>query len=152
MVAAGGRRLASDLTGVTPEGESWRRWGQYISSDPSDDPSAHRFLVINPLAWSRHVRWPLPPDIGGAAPYAILEMFLVDNYRERAPLEMQTPPGMVIDTKLPSFGYRVIDYLDLQAAENNHVEDGVLENRWYRLEVDPQVVCAAGSTRSWAVN
>jgi hypothetical protein len=145
LLAAGGRDLARKLTGVAPEGEAWRRWGQYIASDPSADPAAHHFLVLNTLPFTRHVRWPLPPDMGGAAPYAVLEMFLVGNYRERPPLEAATPPEMVIDATLPPFGYQVIPYQALDAAEGVSVGEGVIENRWYRVEIDP----ASGGLKSW---
>ena len=145
LLALGGRTLANRLTGVTPEGDLWRRWGQYISSDPSEDPGAHRFIVINPLGWTRHVRWPLPPDVGGAAPYASLEMFLVDNYRERSPLETETAGEMVIDATLPPFGYKVVDYQKLEANSDLGVGEGIIENRWYKVEIDP----LSGGLRSW---
>ncbi|MCB0070288.1 MAG: hypothetical protein KDE20_02470 [Caldilineaceae bacterium] len=145
LLAKGGRTLAAALTQVTPEGEAWRRWGQYISADPADDPAANRFLVVNTLPWTRHIRWPLPPDMGGAAPYALLEMFLVDNYRERPPLEADVPPGMLIDVTLPPFGYAAVPYATVAAPPDAHVGEGVLENRWYRVVVDP----ATGGLRSW---
>ena len=145
LLAQGGRTLARALTGVTPEGDAWRRWGQYISMDPSADPAAHRFLVINPTPWPRPMRWPLPPDIGGAAPYADLEMFLVDNYREASPLVTTAPAGMMIDVQLPGFGYAVIGHSHVDAAASTQVGEGIIENRWYRVEVDP----TTGGIRSW---
>jgi alpha-mannosidase len=145
LLAQGGRQLARQITGVTPEGDAWRRWGQYISMDPSVDPTAHRFLVVNPTPWQRQIRWPLPPDIGGAAPYADLEMFLVDNYREPSPLVTTAPPGMMIDVSLPGFGYEVIGHSQVSAAETTRVGEGVIENRWYRVEIDP----GTGGIRSW---
>jgi hypothetical protein len=145
LLAAGGRALAREVTGVTPEGDAWRRWGQYIAADPSADPGANRFLVLNTLPWPRHVRWPLPPDIGGAAPYASLEMFLVGNYRERPPLETSAPPEIVIDATLPPFGYQVVAYHTLGQAEGVSVSEGVIENQWYRVEIDP----VTGGLRSW---
>ncbi|MAS32706.1 MAG: hypothetical protein CL610_01790 [Anaerolineaceae bacterium] len=145
LLASGGRALARSITDVTPEGEAWRRWGQYISSDPSADPAAHRFLVLNTLPWEQHIRWPLPPDMGGAAPYASLEMFLVGNYRERPPLEAETPPEMVIDVTLPAFGYEVVEFATLGEAENVTVREGIIENAWYRIEVDPATI----GLRSW---
>src|SRR5690606_8007866 len=145
LLAAGGRALAREITGVVPEGDAWRRWGQYIAADPSADPGAHRFLVLNTLPWTRHVRWPLPPDMGGAAPYAMLEMFLVGNYRERPPLETSVPPEMVIDTTLPPFGYQVVAYHTLEEARGTAIGEGVIANRWYRVEIDP----VTGGLRSW---
>ena len=145
LLAQGGRALVRNITGVVPEGEKWRRWGQYVASDPSSDPTSHRFLVINPLSWTRHVRYALPPDIGGAAPFAVLEMFLVDNYRERSPLEAPIPPGTLIDTHLPPFGYDVVDYQLIPSDPDLWVGDSTLENRWYRVQVDP----ATGGLASW---
>jgi hypothetical protein len=114
-------------------------------ADPSADPTVHHFVVLNALPWTRHVRWPLPPDMGGAAPYASLEMFLVGNYRERPPLEADTPPDMVIDVALSPFGYQVVRYHTLGEPEDVSVGEGVLENRWYRIELDP----ATGRLKSW---
>ena len=145
LLAQGGRSLVRDLTGVVPEGEKWRRWGQYVASDPSSDPTSHRFLVVNPTSWTRRVRHALPPDIGGAAPFAVLEMFLVDNYRERSPLEAPVPPGTLIETELPPFGYAVVDYQLVASDPDQWIGDGALENRWYRIQVDP----ATGGLSSW---
>ncbi|MCO6449515.1 MAG: hypothetical protein J5I90_01890 [Caldilineales bacterium] len=145
LLAEGGRALAKEMTGVIPEGENWRRWGQYVVSDPSADPGAHRFLLINPSAWTRHVRYPLPPDIGGAAPYAVLEMFLVDNYREGSPLATGAAAGMMIDAQLPPFGYEIIDFADVEMDPAMGVSEGVIENEFYRVQVDPQT----GGLASW---
>lgn len=145
LLAAGGRELAKSITNVAPEGEKWRRWGQYMSSDPSEDPTANHFLVLNTLPWTRHVRWGVPPDMGGAAPYASLEMFLVDNYRERPPLESEIPPQMVIDAELPPFSYQVMPYHNLGEPEIAIAGDGIIENQWYRVEVD----AATGGLKRW---
>ena len=45
LLAEAGRKLARDITGVTPEGEAWRRWGQYITADPADAPDNYHYLV-----------------------------------------------------------------------------------------------------------
>ncbi|MBX7234645.1 MAG: hypothetical protein K1X65_09695 [Caldilineales bacterium] len=145
LLAEGGRALVRKTTGVVPEGEKWRRWGQYVSSDPSSDPGAHRFLVVNPLSWTRRVRYPLPPDIGGAAPYAVLEMFLVDNYREGSPLATKGAASMMVDATLPPFGYQVVDYSEVTAGQDMWAGDGVIENQWYRVRVDAQT----GGLASW---
>ncbi len=145
LLADGGRQLARDLLQVPPEGDAWRRWGQYVAAEPSADPAAQRFLVVNPSGWTRHIRYPLPPDMGGATPYAILEMFLVGNYRERPPLESPTPPGAVIDVELPPFGYAVVPYTQLPISPDAHAGDGTIENQWYKVTLDP----ATGAVRSW---
>jgi hypothetical protein len=145
LLAAGGREWAKAITKVAPEGEKWRRWGNYVSADPSDDPTANHFLVLNTLPWKRHVRWAVPPDMGGAAPYATLEMCLVDNYRERPPLESVVPPQMVIDTDLPPFSYQVIPFHSLEKTNDGAASDGVIENKWYRIELD----AATGGLKSW---
>ena len=145
LLAAGGRELARDLLGVPPEGDAWRRWGQYVAAEPSADPGAQRFLVVNPCGWTRHIRYGLPPDMGGATPYAILEMFLVGNYRERPPLESPVPPGAVIDVELPPFGYAVVPYTQLDISPDAHAGEGSIENQWYKVTLDP----ATGAVRSW---
>ena len=145
LLADGGRQLARDLLGVAPEGDAWRRWGQYVSAEPSADPAAQRFLVVNPSGWTRHIRWPLPPDMGGATPYAILEMFLAGNYRERPPLESPVPAGAVIDVELPPFGYAVVPYRQLEVSPEAQAGEGAIENQWYRVMLD----AATGAIRSW---
>jgi hypothetical protein len=145
LLAAGGRQLARDLVGVAPEGDKWRRWGQYFSAEPSADPASHRFLVVNPSGWTRRIRWPLPPDMGGATPYAILEMFLVGNYRERPPLESPVPEGAVIDVELPPFGYAVVSYQQLPVSAAARAGEGTIENQWYRVTLDG----TSGAIRSW---
>ncbi len=145
LLATGGRQLARDLAGVPPEGDAWRRWGQYFSAEPSADPASHRFLVVNPSGWTRRIRWPLPPDMGGATPYAILEMFLVGNYRERPPLESPVPAGAVIDVELPPFGYAVVPYQQLAVSPEARAGEGAIENGWYKVTLDP----LTGAIRSW---
>jgi hypothetical protein len=145
LLAAGGRQLARDLLQVPPEGDAWRRWGQYVAAEPSADPAAQRFLVANPSGWTRRIRWPLPPDMGGATPYAILEMFLVGNYRERPPLESPAPEGAVIDVELPPFGYAVVPYTQLAISPATRAGEGVIENQWYKVTLD----AATGAMRSW---
>lgn len=145
LISAAGRKLANDLTHVTPEGDAWRRWGQYISSDPADDPSSYRFLILNTQPWERHIRYPLPPDMGGAAPYGVLEMYLIGNYREDPPLIADTPPGMMIDVTLPAFSYKVVEFTTVSPPENPTLGEGVIENEWYRIQLDPQT----GGLRSW---
>jgi hypothetical protein len=145
LLTEGGRQLARRLAGTPPEGDVWRRWGQYIVSDPAADPAAYRFLVINPLAWTRRVRWPLPPDIGGAAPHAFLEAFLAGDYRDRPPLETQEAPNLAIEATLPPFGYTITSYRSLTPSEELYAGEGALENRWYRIEVDP----TTGGLRRW---
>ena len=145
LLADGGRKLASAITDKTPEGDTWRRWGQYISADPADEPDNYRYLVLNPLGWDRHVRYPLPPDMGGAAPHGMLEMFLVGNYREAAPLITDASGDMMIDANLPAFGYQTVAPRSLSSDADVLIGEGVIENAWYRLRIDP----ATGGLLSW---
>lgn len=145
LIATAGRKLARQITDVIPEGEAWRRWGQYIVSDSAGDPAHYRFLVINTQPWERHIRYPLPPDIGGAAPYASLEMFLIGNYREDPPLIAETPEEMMIDVTLPAFSYEVVEYQAIATADDVWLGEGVIENQWYRIQVDP----TTGGLSSW---
>ncbi|MCE2471643.1 MAG: hypothetical protein J4G18_07035 [Anaerolineae bacterium] len=145
LLADNGRKLARAITGVTPEGEAWRRWGQYISADPADAPDNYHYLVLNSCGWGRHIRYPLPPDMGGAAPHGVLEQFLIGNYREDPPLIADTPAEMMIDLELPAFSYAVIAPRSLEAAPDSAIGEGSIENRWYRLRIDPQT----GGLLSW---
>jgi alpha-mannosidase len=72
-------------------------------------------------------------------------MFLVGNYRERPPLESETPPGTVIDVTLPPFSYQVVPYHELDAPTGATAIDGCIENRWYRVRIDLQT----GGLLSW---
>ncbi len=146
LLADTGRKLARAVTGVTPEGEAWRRWGQYISADPAAAADNNHFLALNSCGWARHIRHPLPPDMGGAAPHGVLEQFLIGNYREEPPLIADTPAEMMIDLELPAFSYAVIAARAIdEAAPDCAVGEGRLENAWYRLQIDPQ----SGGLLSW---
>ncbi len=145
LLADAGRKLAREITGVTPEGEAWRRWGQYITADPADAPDNFHYLVLNSCGWARHIRHPLPPDMGGAAPYGVLEQFLIGNYREDPPLIADTPSDMMIDLELPAFSYAVIAPRSPVTAPDSAIGEGSIENRWYRLQIDPQT----GGLLSW---
>ena len=145
LLADGGRKLASAITEMAPEGDTWRRWGQYISADPADEPDNYRYLVLNPLGWDRHVRYPLPPDMGGAAPHGMLEMFLVGNYREAPPLITDASGDMMIDANLPAFGYQTVAPRSLSSDADVLIGEGFIENAWYRLRIDP----ATGGLLSW---
>lgn len=145
LIATAGRKLANQITDVIPEGDAYRRWGQYISSDPSDDASAYRYLVLNTQPWEQHIRYPIPPDMGGAAPFGVLEMFLIGNYREAPPLIADTPDGMMIDVTLPAFSYEVVGFDTIVAPDDAVTGEGVIENQWYRIQLDPRT----GGLHSW---
>ena len=83
------------------------------------------------------MRYPLPPDMGGAAPHGVLEMFLIGNYREAPPLITESPGDTMLDVTLPAFGYTVIAPQSIQPSTESVIAEGAIENRWYRLHVDP---------------
>ena len=145
LIAEAGRKLARDITGATPEGDAWRRWGQYISADPAEAPDNYHYLALNPCGWERHIRYPIPPDMGGAAPYAVLEQFLIGNYREDPPLIADTPSDLMIDVSLPGFSYAVVAPKSIESASSAAIGEGCIENRWYRLRLDP----VSGGLLSW---
>ncbi len=145
LIAAAGRKLAAKVTGVTPEGDAWRRWGQYISADPTAEPGNYHYLVLNTCAWERRILYPLPPDMGGAAPYGVLEMFLIGNYREAPPLIAEAQADMMIDVVLPAFSYALVAPRSIEATDESIVAEGKIENRWYCLKVDPK----SGGLLSW---
>ena len=145
MLADGGRKLATEIAKKTPEGDTWRRWGQYISADPAEEPDNYRYLALNPLGWDRHVRYPLPPDMGGAAPHGMLEMFLVGNYREAPPLITDAAGDTMIDISLPAFGYATVAPRSIPTDADALLGEGFIENAWYRLRIDP----ATGGLLSW---
>ncbi len=145
LLATAGRQLAKKLTSQTPEGEAYRRWGQYISSDPADDPTNYRYLVVNTQPWERHIRYPIPPDMGGAAPYGVLEQFLIGNYREDPPLITEGSDDVMIDVTLPAFSYDVVELATIELNESISLREGVIENAWYRIKIDPRT----GGLASW---
>lgn len=145
LIADAGRKLARDITGVTPEGDAWRRWGQYISADPADAPDNYHYLVLNTCGWERHIRYPIPPDMGGAAPYGVLEQFLIGNYREDPPLIADTPSDLMIDVTLPAFSYATVAPRSIETAGAAVISEGFIENQWYRLRLDP----VSGGLLSW---
>jgi len=152
LLTQGGRRLARKLTGRAPEGETWRAWTQgqaeAVAADERD-----RFIVINPLSWSRRFVCPVPPDGGGRAPDNILDAFWIDNYRDSYPRDIsgdnpkpfkpeETP---LVDMTLPAFGYQVVAPTLPALAGDARAGEGVIANRWYHVEIDP----ATGGLTSW---
>ncbi len=145
LLAEAGRALATETTGAKPEGQAWRRWGQYISANPADAPENYHYLALNPCGWERAIRHPLPPDMGGAAPHGLLEQFLIGNYREDPPLLGEAPANQMLQARLPAFSYEVIAPSRITAPADSAIGAGTLENRWYRLRIDP----ATGGLSSW---
>ncbi|MCY3781871.1 MAG: hypothetical protein OXG78_16270 [Chloroflexi bacterium] len=145
LIADAGRKLARDITGAIPEGDAWRRWGQYISADPAEAPDNYHYLALNTCGWGRHIRYPIPPDMGGAAPHGVLEQFLIGNYREDPPLIADTPSDLMIDVSLPAFSYATIAPKSIDSASPAAIGEGEIENRWYRLRLDP----VTGGLLSW---
>ncbi len=145
LIADAGRGLARNIAGVRPEGDAWRRWGQYISADPAEAPDNYHYLALNTCGWERHIRYPIPPDMGGAAPYGVLEQFLIGNYREDPPLIVDTPSDLMLDVTLPAFSYATIAPQSVAAGDAAILGEGGIENRWYRLRLDP----VSGGLLSW---
>ena len=145
LIAEAGRKLARQITKRVPEGDAWRRWGQYISADPADAPDNYHYLALNSCGWARHIRYPIPPDMGGAAPYSVLEQFLIGNYREEPPLIADTPADLMLDIHLPAFSYATVKPSAIATAEGAATGEGAIENRWYRLRLDP----GSGGLLSW---
>ena len=145
LIAEAGRKLARQITKRVPEGDAWRRWGQYISADPADAPDNYHYLALNSSGWARHIRYPIPPDMGGAAPYSVLEQFLIGNYREEPPLIADTPADLMLDIHLPAFSYATVKPSAIATAEGAATGEGAIENRWYRLRLDP----GSGGLLSW---
>ncbi len=153
-LAHAGRKLARQVTGRAPEGEVWRAWTQGEAEQLAVDDS-QRFLVVNPLAWERRIVCPLPPDSGGRAPHNFLDAYLAGNYRDRYPNDKVSVPGRaaengfdgtsILDVTLPAFGYKVVTATPAAAAADVTLDEGVIANRWYRLEVDP----VTGGLLSW---
>ncbi len=154
-LAHAGRKLARRVTGQAPEGEVWRAWTQGEAEQLAVDTS-QRFLVVNPLSWERRIVLPLPPDSGGRAPHNFLDAYLAGNYRdgypndsesvpERAPRGKDFDPNSVLDVTLPAFGYKVVAPAPAPAPAEVTLDEGVIANRWYRIEIDP----ATGGLLSW---
>jgi hypothetical protein len=60
-------------------------------------------------------------------------------------LETPAPAEAVIDVELPPFGYAVVPYHTLALDAASHAGEGTIENRWYRVILDP----ATGAIQSW---
>lgn len=145
LLTYNGRSLTQRLTNAEPEGEFQRPWTLTTTWDPMANPDDQRFLLLNPTAAERHIVWPLPPDLGGTTPHAMLEMFLTGNFREDAPLQADPPSQMVITATVPAFGYTVVTAAESEISPEERVGDGVIENKWYRAVVDTKT----GGLQSW---
>lgn len=136
MLSDKARSLAKKITKTSPEGEYWRRWGQYKKITSVEGEQNSHFLVINPHAWTRHIVYPIPPDLGGVAPNGILEAFLVDNYRDKALFASKEFEDLSLEVELPPFGYKVIVPCEKNKYKDTYIDSYVLENRWYKIKVD----------------
>ncbi|MCP4176427.1 MAG: hypothetical protein GY756_01565 [bacterium] len=145
LLTKAGRKLAKQISNVIPEGEQWRRWGQYFVSKSSENNKNDRFLIVNPLSWEQNIRWPIPPDIGGQSPHAFLEAYLVDNYRDPVPLETKQIPGFILEEHLPAFGYSIIEPQKQQIPKHARADKNIIENKWYKIEIAPE----SGALKSW---
>lgn len=172
LLARAGRRFARNLTGMPPEGDAWRRWhgGQTSTQEEAESKTgdrslqstkqlpqaeANRFLVINPLGWTRQVVLPLPPDRGGLAPYNFLEAYLAGNYRDNPPsnlsgadssaLSPMSEAALLLKGVLPAFSYHVIGPTQADSPSRARLGEGIIENQWYKIEIDP----VSGGLRSW---
>ncbi len=156
LLAKAGRQLAETVTGQLAEGNVWQRWRQHIS--PDDTEKMHRFLLVNPLGWTRQVACAVPPYTKGVAPSAFLEAYLAGNYRDRHPQTTRLHPeqqakmlahdpnaNLLLQTTLPPFGYQVIASNPADASPSAQLGEGTLENSWYKIEIDP----TTGGLRSW---
>lgn len=145
LLARGGRQFARQHE-QKPEGDVWKRW--HPGTTPASDEKK-RFLVINPLGWTRPLHTPLPPDGEGSAPYHFLDAHFINNYREGYPQSISREDANpdqpdLLQATLPPFSYQVIVPTPVRPADVG-VGNGRIENQWYRIEIDPQT----GGLRSW---
>lgn len=148
LLARGGRQF-SRAAGQVPEGDFenlipiFREGADAVSSK-------ERYLVINSLGWTRSLYSPIPPDSGGEAPYHFLNADFIPNYRDKYPhsIGRQEPikdRAEVLETDLPPFSYQFVLPSLPFSPDDSGLGDGWIENRWYRIEIDPR----SGGLRSW---
>jgi hypothetical protein len=146
LLARGGRQFARQNE-QKPEGDVWKRWHPGTAAVPDEN---ERFLVINPLSWTRTFSSPIPPDGEGSAPYHFLDAYFNHNYREGYPQSISrdnasaTSATNILQASLPPFSYQVVEPTRVPPTDLDEDND-YLENQWYRIEIDPQT----GGLRSW---
>lgn len=144
------RQLASDLTGVQPEGDNPRPWLAPLGIDQE----THRFLVVNPTPWPYRVRIPMPVEPEKPRPHAMLASLFAMDHSRSFEGDLPAIAEMYLQADLPPYGYEVVSYtkgdegsllISGTNSDDLRIDVGVLENAWYRLEVDPQT----GGLLSW---
>lgn len=117
--------------------------------DIPQEEGTRPFVVFNPQSWP--VRAGVELEFGRIRP----EDVLIDSSGTRVPLQTVQPQASVSSgsrarlsfvADLPAFGYQLYRVVPREAIEPLPMvqgDDHVLENRFYRLEVDPESGCIA---------
>ncbi len=92
-------------------------------------------LVINTLPWERRVIVEEPEPRGGAAPVGILDCFF--NRGSGWGGSRPIPPVRRLAGTVPAMGYAFLKIATPDSADLK-VGDGTIENRHYRVKVDPR--------------
>jgi alpha-mannosidase len=106
-------------------------------------PSGSReLLVINTLPWPRSVLVEEPELRAGGAPVGVLEQFFPRGVPWGGPPHT---PLRRVRADLPGFGYSFVPLDGSLGADDLSVGPNLIENRYYRVEIDPDT----GGITSW---
>lgn len=132
------RARAKVVTGNVIENDRMIRLGD-APSIPIEEQS---YYVFNPSPVTRHLRWPVPRDYGGASPESILHAWLTEEFMPGMNVQRQRrlPSGThVLDVTLPPFGEAVIRPTRATAAKLGQLGVNWIANDRWRIELDPTI-------------
>ena len=132
-VARAANALAAPLGDKGPEGIF--NLGNLTPEEAFKPSGIDDLLVINTLPWEREVIVEEPEPRGGAAPVGVLDTFFNRGSSWGGPRPF--PAIRRVAGTIPSMGYKFLSLKAGVPADDLKVGPGVLENRHYRLRIDP---------------
>jgi hypothetical protein len=132
-VARAANALAAPLGTRGPEGIF--NLGNLDPAEAFKPSGIDDLLVFNTLPWERRVIVEEPEPRGGAAPVGVLDTFF--NRRSSWGGGRPFPAIRRVAGILPPMGYAFLNLKDGVDASDLRVSPGTIENRHYRLRIDP---------------
>jgi hypothetical protein len=133
-VAQAANALAAPLGKKGPEGIF--NLGNLDPEEAFKPSGIDALLVINTLPWARRVVVDEPEPRGGAAPVGMLDTFF--NRRSSWGGPRPYPPIRRAEGTIPPMGYAFLDLARGVSAHDLASGPGMIENRHYRIRVDPK--------------
>ncbi|MHA6626802.1 glycoside hydrolase family 38 N-terminal domain-containing protein [Pseudonocardia sichuanensis] len=140
VLARSARALAAGR--AEPDDEGVFNLGDLPTEQAYPPPRSTELLVFNTLPFERDVLVELPERRAGGAPAGMLEGFFPRDVPWGGP---PASDRRRVRARVPGFGFAFTDLGTAPDLDDLRAEGNVIENEWYRVEVDP----ATGTVVSW---